>query len=380
MNDLPDARIPAERDRTPAAEREHALVPVTTRSPSARTAAGARGDEEQLATGRAGTPRRADGGRWELPEERAVVAQAAHENFPVASRILPRSVRDDLMAIYGFARLTDDIGDEVAGDRSGALDWLEDEVRRAAAGSATHPILRRVGATIRSRGLDLQPFVDLVDANRMDQEVRRYETFDDLLGYCRLSANPVGRLVLGVLGLATTERIARSDDVCSGLQVVEHLQDVAEDAAMDRVYLPLADLRAERCGLDALREPSAAPALRRVIRREADRARHLLWSGAPLAASLPWRPRVAVAGFAAGGMAALDDIERAGFDVLATECRPQPRRLAARLLLVLLWHPAAPAPTGGGAGTGSTTGAPAGAAARRSPGGPAHAHDGTGRR
>ncbi len=270
-----------------------------------------------------------------VPDADSVYAQAGSENFPVASWLLPGSVRADLMAIYGFARLTDDIGDESQGDRLAHLDWLEHELERAARGDATHPVMERVGSTIRSRGLSRAPFEDLIEANRMDQKVRRYETFEDLVGYCRLSANPVGRLVLEVFEAASPERVALSDDVCTGLQVVEHLQDVAEDLTKDRVYLPLADLRAEGCDEAVLLAPVASPALRRVVAIEAGRARRLLFSGAPLAASLPPRARLAVASFAAGGMAALDAIEAAGFDVLGHRCRPRPARFAARLALVL---------------------------------------------
>ncbi len=272
----------------------------------------------------------------DLPTARSVYRQATDENFPVASRLLPAAVRADLMAIYGFARLTDDIGDEVGGNRIAHLAWLEDELERAPRGEATHPVMRRAGATIAARQLPLRPFFDLIEANRQDQIVRRYETFDDLVGYCRLSANPVGRLVLEIFGASSAERVALSDEVCTGLQVVEHLQDVAEDLLQDRIYLPLADLRAEGCDEADLEASSAGPALRRVVALEAARARRLLFSGAPLAASLPLRPRVAVAAFAAGGMAALDAIDATGFDVLAHRCRPRAGRLAARLALVLL--------------------------------------------
>lgn len=265
----------------------------------------------------------------------SIYAQAATENFPVASWLLPRAVREDLMAIYGFARLTDDIGDEATGDRMAQLDWLDAELDRAARGEASHPVLRRVSGTIAAHGLALDSFRDLIAANRQDQHVRRYETFAELAGYCRLSADPVGRLVLGVLDRATPERVALSDDVCTGLQVVEHLQDVGEDARRDRIYLPQADLRAEGCSEAELRAPSTSPALRRVIALNAARARRLLRSGAPLAASLPWRERVAVAAFAAGGLAALDAVEAAHYDVLARRCPPRSGRLLARLALLL---------------------------------------------
>ncbi|MGH9089626.1 MAG: squalene synthase HpnC [Acidimicrobiales bacterium] len=271
-------------------------------------------------------------------------AQAEAENFPVATRLLPRDVRAHLMALYGFARLTDDIGDEADGDRSAQLDWLEDELVRAAEGTATHPVLQRLSPTLRDLDLSLQPFRDLIEANRLDQVVHRYETFDDLVGYCMLSAAPVGRLVLGVFGAGTPERVALSDDVCIALQVVEHLQDVGEDAAHDRIYLPRADLVAEGCTGAELRADHAGPGLRRVVAREVARARVLLASGPALAATLPPRPRLAVAGFAAGGHAALDAIERAGHDVLGARCRPRPARFGARLAGVLARSVTAPRP------------------------------------
>jgi len=265
-----------------------------------------------------------------VPSEDAVLAQAESENFPVASRLLPRAVRSDLMAIYGFARLTDDIGDEAAGDRGTLLDWLEGELDRAAAGTATHPVLRRVGDTIRARDLPLAPFRALIAANRQDQVVSRYETYDALVEYCMLSAAPVGRLVLGVLGTATPERVAWSDDVCVGLQLVEHLQDIGEDAGNGRVYLPAEELRRAECPEIDLHAASASPALRRAVAEMSTRARGLLAAGAPLCRTLPFRFRVAVGAFAAGGLAALDEIERHSFDVLAVRCRPRRVRLLRR--------------------------------------------------
>lgn len=267
-----------------------------------------------------------------LPAAESILAQARHENFPVASFVLPRDTRAHLMAIYGFARLADDIGDRADGDRMALLDWLDSELERAASGTATHPLLQRLSATIDEFDLSLTPFQDLIQANRLDQAVSRYETFDDLRGYCMLSAAPIGRLVLSILRADEPAHVAWSDDVCVGLQIVEHLQDVGEDAAAGRVYLPMADLRRLGCSEQDVRAPSATPGLRRVIATEAARARRLLVSGTPLAGALPLRGRVAVAGFAAGGLAALDAIERSSFDVLAVRCRPKPLRLAARIV------------------------------------------------
>ena len=264
-----------------------------------------------------------------------VLAKARHENFSVAPLFLPRVVRAHLLALYGFARLVDDLGDEADGDRLSLLDWAEAELERAVAGQATHPIFVQLTTTIQACLLDPQPFRDLIQANRIDQEVSSYQTFDDLLGYCALSANPVGRLVLAVLGLATPERVAWSDDVCSALQVAEHCQDVGEDAARGRVYLPAADLAYFGCDPADLRASVASPALRGVLRLEVGKAHELLASSGPLVASMRGRARLLIAGFAAGGGAALDAIEASNFDVLHGACRPSKSRTASRTLRLL---------------------------------------------
>ena len=275
--------------------------------------------------------------QWGFETPNQVAARARGENFPVASRLLARTARQQLMAIYGFARLADDIGDEAAaGDRLGLLDWLEAELERAAAGRASHPVLQRLSPVIGQLGLQLDPFRSLIEANRMDQRVSRYATFDELTAYCMLSAAPVGRLVLAVFGAYAPEQVALSDRVCVGLQVVEHLQDVGEDARRGRVYLPREDLARFDCREDDLLASSASPALREVVSAEAARARQLLFSGVPLARTLGVRDRFAVCGFAAGGLAALDSVERADGDVLAIRCRPRPATLARRAVAAML--------------------------------------------
>jgi 15-cis-phytoene synthase len=246
-----------------------------------------------------------------------IVAKAGHENFPVVTRVLPRAVREHLLAVYAFARLTDDLGDEYPGDRLAALDWLEADLRAAVAGAPSHAVTTRLARTIAATGLTEAPFLDLIAANRRDQEVHRQATWEDLLDYCRLSANPVGIAVLTIGGVATPDRIALSDQVCSGLQVVEHLQDVGEDATAGRVYLPADDLARFGVADGDLTAPAASPALRAVVAFELARARALLAAGAPLVRSLRGWVRVAVAGYVAGGLAAADAIEAAGYDVLA---------------------------------------------------------------
>jgi len=266
----------------------------------------------------------------------AVRAQARDENFPVALRVLPRALRRDLAALYGFARLVDDIGDEAPGDRLAALDAVEAELAAAFAGRSTHPILRALEPTLRAHALPAEPFLDLVEANRRDQRVARVGTWEGLLEYCALSANPVGRLVLRVFGAATPERDALSDAICTALQVIEHCQDVVEDAARGRVYLPAEDLARFGCGESELVQAPASPALRGVVAFEIDRARALLLQGEPLLGALRGWARLAVAGFTAGGFAACDAIERADFDVASATRRAGKLARVAWLLRLLV--------------------------------------------
>jgi squalene synthase HpnC len=259
------------------------------------------------------------------------MARAGGENFPVASRLLPSGTRTHLLAIYGFARLVDELGDAAPGDRLKALDALEADLDRAFDGRAEHPLLRRLTGTLDACALPREPFARLIEANRVDQRVSRYETWEELRAYCALSADPVGELVLGVFGVATAELIAYSDSICTALQLVEHCQDVAEDFCAGRVYLPGEDLRRFGCAADSLGEPRAGEPLRGVIAFELARTRALLAEGTPLLDNLGGRARFAVAAFIAGGLAAVEAIERAGYDVLASS----PSAGRARRMLVL---------------------------------------------
>ena len=261
-----------------------------------------------------------------MPSADAVLAQASAENFRVASRVLPQAQRDHLLALYGYARLVDDIGDEQPGDRGAQLDWVQGELDAIyGGGTPTHPLMAKVGATIAACALPREPFERLIAANRQDQAVTRYADFDALLAYCDLSAAPVGELVLRVFGAATPQRIALSDRVCAGLQVVEHLQDVAEDFAAGRIYLHQADLADCGCPEDDLGAATASPALRATLARVGARAAALLGAGPALARELPWRPAIAVAGFTGGGRAALSALRAADWEVLGE--RPRPSRV-----------------------------------------------------
>jgi len=274
------------------------------------------------------------------PTAATVMARAQTENFPVASRVLGRRVRADLLALYGFARLLDELGDSngLPADRASALDWLEGELDLAFAGRAQHPLLVALQPTLRERSLPREPFARLIEANRVDQRVSRYETWEQLRGYCALSADPVGELVLAVFGVSTPERVALSDSICTALQLLEHCQDVAEDLAHGRIYLPAEDLERFGCAPAELARAHVGGPLREVLAFEVSRARALLAEGAPLIDTLQGRPRFAVAAFVAGGHAALDAIESARYDVLPGPPPVTRVRNARALASTLLQH------------------------------------------
>ena len=286
-------------------------------------------------------------------EANVLAGQAAGENFPVALRLLSARRREHLMAVYGFARTVDDIGDEAPpAQRPGLLDELEADLRRLYArwepmsagsgagsgwgGDGEEPrsrVVRALAPTLADCAIPMQPFLDLILANRQDQVVSRYASFPDLLGYCRLSANPVGRIVLYVFDSFTPGRAELSDSVCTALQLAEHWQDVAEDLRAGRIYLPAADMESYGCTEQDLALASASPAVRALMAFETGRAQKLLDAGAPLIGMLRGAARVAVAGYVAGGRAALAAIAAADHDVLRATPRPRKRRLAGELIL-----------------------------------------------
>jgi squalene synthase HpnC len=268
----------------------------------------------------------------------AVAAKASAENFPVALRVLPKRYRAHLTALYGFARLVDDLGDEplpglppdttpetITSTRLALLDDLQQDVARIYADGQGEPELdaiRALKTTVTECGIPRKPLDDLIQANRQDQLVSRYQTYEELRQYCELSANPVGQVVLYIMSAATPERIRDSDSICTALQLIEHTQDVAEDLANDRIYLPREDM--ERFGVTEreLAEPLASPNVRRLVKFEADRAERLLDEGAPLIGTLHGAARIAVAGYLAGGRAALKAIADNDFDVLRSTPKP----------------------------------------------------------
>ena len=266
-----------------------------------------------------------------------VARRARTENFPIASVLVPRAVRPHLHAIYGFCRLVDMLGDEAEGNRPALLDELERELDAcyAAPGAPgpTWPVMQQLAPTIRACTLDREPFRRLIDCNRQDQHVADYASWDEVKQYCTLSADPVGRMVLGVVGLAGEQRLlGASDNVCTGLQLVNFLQDVPRDLELGRIYLP-ADDRA-RFGVTALDRPS--PELRALLAFEADRARQLLAGGEVLRREIGGRLGRAIGLFARGGLAALDALDEADWDIFTQRPRPSKARLARAAVKAVL--------------------------------------------
>ena len=282
-----------------------------------------------------------------------VLVNASGENFPVALRLLPARHRRHLANLYFFARLTDDLGDEARDAQEGMqdaqegmpadvgvgdlrlrlLDELAADVDRIYAGQTPEsPVMRAMAETVSECGVPARPMLDLIEANRQDQRVTRYRTFAELTQYCELSANPVGQIVLYIFGAATPERLALSDSICTALQLAEHWQDVAEDLGNGRIYLPGEDLERYEVTEADLAAPTAGPAVRELLNFEVARAVQLLDEGAPLVGTLRGAARLAVAGYLAGGRAALAAIRKQQYDVLKGTPRPRKQRLAAELV------------------------------------------------
>jgi squalene synthase HpnC len=252
-------------------------------------------------------------------------ARQREENFTVVSWFLPRELRPHFFAVYAYCRWTDDLGDEAEGDRLALLDAWESELRAAVAGRAEHPLLLALASTIVGFDMPLEPFLRLIEANRIDQRVSRFETYADLLGYCEHSATPVGRMVLYLLGYRDEGRQTLADATCIGLQLANFWQDVSVDLAKGRVYIPLEDMRRFGYSEAELTAGQVTGAFRSLMRFEVERARELFQRGQALEGLVERRHRTDVRLFRLGGEAVLKAIERAGYDVLSR--RPRTPRL-----------------------------------------------------
>jgi squalene synthase HpnC len=267
------------------------------------------------------------------------LARRHYENFIVGSLLLPRRIKPHFYSIYAFCRWADDLADEISdSDRSlELLDWWECELSRCFQGKATHPVFVALRETIREYPLSDQPFRDLLSAFRQDQSGCRHETFDDLLDYCRRSANPVGHILLAVGEAQTSDNIQYSDLVCSGLQLANFWQDVARDYDRGRLYLPLEDLRRFDCSEQTLMDGIATPEFRQLLRMQVDRAERYLVAGSSLVTRVPRWLQVDIDLFIRGGLALIQAIRDVDFDVLSQ--RPTVRKTQQfRLLFSAKWN------------------------------------------
>jgi squalene synthase HpnC len=239
------------------------------------------------------------------------------ENFSVATLLLPRPLLPHFHAVYAWCRWADDLADEAGGGARALelLQWWRDELGRCFAGEPRHPVLVALRATVERYAIPPQPFLDLLFAFEQDQLVKRYATYEQLLDYCRHSANPVGRLVLSLFECCGAERAELSDRICTALQLTNFWQDVARDSALGRVYLPEEDM--DRFGYPEadLRRQRFTTAFARLMHFEVERARDLFYRGLPLVDRVPAAVRVDVELFARGGLAVLGKIERQGYNV-----------------------------------------------------------------
>ncbi|MBK6973639.1 MAG: squalene synthase HpnC [Sterolibacteriaceae bacterium] len=244
-----------------------------------------------------------------------------YENFPVAPILLPQKLRQPVAAIYAFARSADDIADE--GDASPAVRLAQLDSYRAELDAIEAnripdgPIFRPLAQAIRCHALPIKPFRDLLDAFSQDVIKPRYADFDELLDYCRHSANPVGRLMLHLYRAVTKERIVQSDCICSSLQLINFWQDVAIDWKKPRVYLPQSDLVRFDVSEAQIGAGRVDDNWRALMRFQIDRARAMMLGGAPLGRSIPGRIGLELRTVVAGGLRILEKIEAVDFDVFS---------------------------------------------------------------
>ncbi len=265
------------------------------------------------------------------------LARTHYENFTVGYWLLPRRLRQHVANLYAYCRWADDLADESENPRQSLalLNWWERELRACYAGEVRHPVFVALAETVRRFDLPIDPLVDLLVAFRQDQRVARYETFDDLLGYCRYSANPVGRLVLHLGGCATPDRVRLADRVCTGLQLVNFWQDVARDFDRGRVYLPQFECRRFGYGEADFAARRVNDAFRRLMAAQVEQAAGLLRQGAELVPRMPRELRLQISLFVHGGLAVAEAIRRQQYDVWTQ--RPRLSRADKLLLFARCW-------------------------------------------
>ena len=247
------------------------------------------------------------------------LARRHYENFHVATFLLPRPLRQDFYNVYAYCRWADDLGDEMGG-RARSLEllaWWRAELDAMYAGRATHPVFVALMGSVRRHAIPRQPFADLIHAFVQDQTVNRYQDWEELLAYCRYSANPVGRLVLHLCGYSDAGRQRLSDATCTALQLANFWQDVTVDLLKDRVYIPLDALRRHGCTVEEVCARRFTPAFREVMREIVGKARELFLEGLPLSGMVDRRLALDLDLFSRGGLRVLEKIEQRDYNVLA---------------------------------------------------------------
>jgi squalene synthase HpnC len=241
-----------------------------------------------------------------------------YENFQVVSFLLPKRLHQDFYNVYAFCRWSDDLGDEIGDPQESLrlLAWWRGELQAMYAGRASHPVFVALRATVADHHLPIDLFDHLIQAFEQDQTVTRYRNFDELFEYCRYSANPVGRLVLGLCGYQDAERQALSDATCTALQLANFWQDVIVDLQKDRVYLPLDVLERNGYPVEDLFARRFDDRFRRAMKESVGVARELFLKGLPLAGQVDRRLAIDLELFSRGGLKILEKIERQDYDVL----------------------------------------------------------------
>jgi squalene synthase HpnC len=247
------------------------------------------------------------------------LARSHYENFHVVTFLLPRRLHQDFYNVYAFCRWADDLGDEIGNPQESLklLEWWRGELDGMYEGRASHPVFVALQQTTARHELPKQPFADLIQAFVQDQTVLRYPTWEDLFGYCRYSANPVGRLVLHLCGYRDAQRQALSDATCTALQLANFWQDVVRDLEKGRVYIPLEAIERHGYTLEELEARQETPAFRAVMREAVEVARRQFVEGLPLAGLVHRRLAADIELFSRGGMRVLEKIERQNYNVLA---------------------------------------------------------------
>lgn len=263
------------------------------------------------------------------------LAETHYENFIVASKLLPRDLRQHFCNVYAYCRWADDLADEVASGEEGLrlLDWWEAQLDAMYEGRTWHPVFVALAETVAQFDIPREPLADLLTAFRQDQTKKRYASWDGLLGYCRNSANPVGRLVLYLARRHREELLPLSDAVCTGLQLANFWQDLGRDLDIGRIYVPLGVMEAFGLTEDNFCTRQATPEFRRMMADVVDRARAMLNTGWPLVGAMPGRLRITMALFIQGGLTILNAIEAQDYDVWQhrpTVSRGQQLRLVFR--------------------------------------------------